>query len=181
MGIYRRTFMTLLPAILLLFSWISLSAELLLDSIVATVGNKTFTYSDILQEGELLNLENGIPITTPLNILTKQQIRNEIITRYILWQEAISEKLTLSPSEVDKKVEQYRRNKQTAAFMKRWGLHDIDFRAIIRFRMLSDHAALHYLSKVNKNKKTTTNNKKRLKEWTDKLKKRWKIVLYPIP
>ncbi|MCK5807424.1 hypothetical protein KAH37_00415 [bacterium] len=162
--------------------FIILLSSIVLDSIVAKVGEKSITYSDIIKEGELLNIENGQPFDTPLSPSLKQKIFELILMRHLLQKEAEVQAVTITVKQLDTKVSLYKGNRQMSAFLKRWGLSNINFRALVRTRMLSDKVTEHYIKRLEKGKNISQGSRSTaLKEWVEKLKKRQKIVLYPIP
>ena len=162
--------------------FIVLLSSIVLDSIVAKIGDESITYSDIVREGELLNIENGQPHDTPLTPVLKKKILELIVTRYLLRQEAKTQDITISVKQLEQKIRIYRGNRQMEPFLIRWNLKDVDFRALVRARMLSDKMTSEHMKRLGKEKKSSEQEQsKELKEWVKKLKKRWKIVVYPIP
>ena len=66
-----------------LLSLMFFSQAVPLETVVASMNNRAITYSEILQEGELLNIENNFPPETPLSDEMKQTILELIFFRII--------------------------------------------------------------------------------------------------
>jgi len=99
-----RVFIITLLALLSSF----LHAEIV-DSIVAKVDTRIYTYSEIMQEGALLNIENKVPFNTPLSQELKKMILEKyLIIKDILFKESRGMDIVMPEKELKKAVNKYR-------------------------------------------------------------------------
>ena len=175
MGLYRTL------AFSLIFLSFLLQAEIV-DSIVAKVGKQIFTYSDILQESALLNIENNIPFNSKPNKFLKKKILDGLIFRAFLIKQANLLNISVPYEEIDKKMVQYMQLKNIDKFIKKFEISDLEFRFIIKKRLIADTMLKHYFKSKYKNKNLSLKQKKELaKKWFNSLKKQQTIIFYKIP
>lgn len=177
MGIYR-----ILPFILI-FNISTLSAEKIIESIVAKVNNTLITYSEIIQEHELLNMEKNLPRTTPLiTPELKKKLLDLIIMREILWIKAKNDNVTVTREEIDKKLQFYNQLKDMKSFIEKFDISQLELKIIAKKHLVADRMIQRYIEKKFKNKETTSKAKKEaLENWFIELRKRQRLLLYSIP
>ena len=93
----------------LLLSILFFSQAVPLETVVASMNNRAITYSEILQEGELLNIENNFPPETPLSPEMKNKILELIFFRIITFEEAREHEITVDEKLVKQKTETYKK------------------------------------------------------------------------
>ncbi len=175
MGLYRAF------AFFIIFFSFLLNAEIV-DSVVAKVGERIFTYSDILQESALLNIENHIPFDTPPSKSLKKKILDGLIFRAFMAKQANILNISVPYEKIDKKVAQYMKLKGIHKFLKKFEITDLEFRFIIKKRLVADEVLQHYFKIRYKNKTLSLAKKKELtKKWFESLKKQKTIIFYKIP
>lgn len=166
--------------IILLF-WSAAFGEIV-DSIVAKVNDHSITYSEILQEGGMLNIENNVPPDTPVSKDLKEKILDLLIIRNILFIEAKAKEVTVDEELVSAKYEQYMKNVEVPAYLKKYEITPLEFRMIIKERLISDKMTTEFIKKKFKNAEISSEAKKKaVEEWYLTLKKRQQIILYTIP
>ncbi len=161
---------------------IRVNAAEIVESVVASLNDRAITYSEILQEGELLNIENNVPPETPLTPKIKEKILNLIMFRIIMFREARDENVTIDDKIVDKKVKDYMSNVYMKKFLKKYSLSDLEFKTLIKMRLLADKMTDRFLEKRFRKKTPTKEEKKKaIEDWQKNLFKKQKLVLYSIP
>ena len=84
--------------------------------------------------------------------------------------------------EIDKKMVQYMQLKNIDKFIKKFEISDLEFRFIIKKRLIADTMLKHYFKSKYKNKNLSLKQKKELaKKWFNSLKKQQTIIFYKIP
>lgn len=147
------------------------------ESVVATMNNRAITYSEILQEGELLNIENNIPPETPISPELQEEILELIFFRIITFEEAREQEVTINEKKVRQKMETYRKNVYMNAFLKKYEITELEFMTIIKMRLIADEMASRFIEQKFRGKNPSAEDKKRaLDEWKKNLLKRKKII-----
>lgn len=154
-----------------------------LETVVASMNNRAITYSEVLQEGELLNIENNIPPETPLSPEMKQTILELIFFRIITFEEAREHEITVDEKLVRQKVETYRKNVYMKAFIDKYEITDLEFKTIIKMRLITDKMTNRFIDqKFPKGKQISAEEKKKaVEDWRKNLLKRQKLMLYSMP
>ena len=154
-----------------------------LETVVASMNNRAITYSEILQEGELLNIENNFPPETPLSDEMKQTILELIFFRIIAFEEAREHEVTVDEKLVRQKVETYKKNVNMKAFIEKYELTDFEFKTIIKMRLITDKMTNRFLEqKFPKEKRISEDEKRKaVEDWKKNLLKRQKLMIYPMP
>ena len=167
-----------------LFLYFFIAAEpALLETVVASMNNRAITYSEILQEGELLNIENNVPPETPLSPEMKQKILDLIFFRIITFEEAREHEVTVDEKLVRQKVETYKKNVNMKAFIEKYEISDLEFNTIIKMRLITDKMTERFIEQKFPNGKQASaeDKKKVLEDWRKNLLKRQKLMLYSMP
>jgi len=168
--------------VVLFFTFFLSAKEILVESIVASLNERTVTYSEIVQEGELLNIENNADPQTPLSKELKERILDLILFRIIIFEEARSQGVTIDDELVKKKVRTYSQNVYMKSFREKYEISDIEFETIIKIRLIADRMTELFLEKKFKGKKPTKEEKSSaVEEWHKNLLKKQKLVIYSIP
>ena len=167
----------------LLLSVLLFSQAAPLETVVASMNNRAITYSEILQEGELLNIENNVPPETPLSPEMKQKILDLIFFRIITFEEAREHEITVDEKLVRQKVETYRKNVNMKAFIEKYEISDLEFKTIIKMRLITDKMTERFIEqKFPKGKNASAEEKKKaLDDWRKNLLKRQKLMMYSMP
>ncbi len=174
MGFYR-----ILP-LLIIFS-LAAAGEIV-ESVAARLNGTVFTYSEILQEHQLLNIENNIPIDTPPTVVLKKKILDLLVIRDILFIEAKDRNVFLSEKKIKAKFDYFMKQPQIDLFMKRFELNRLAFLAIVKKRLLADKMTEEFLKREFKDPEVSRKKKEAAVErWYDHLRKKHKIAIYPIP
>ena len=166
-----------------LLSLMFFSQAVPLETVVASMNNRAITYSEILQEGELLNIENNFPPETPLSAEMKQTILELIFFRIIAFKEAREHEVTVDEKLVRQKVETYKKNVNMKAFIEKYELTDFEFKTIIKMRLITDKMTTRFLEqKLPKEKQISEKEKRKaVEDWKKNLLKRQKLMIYPMP
>lgn len=168
--------------LLYLFLPFLLNGTEIVESVVASLNDRAITYSEILQEGELLNIESNVPPETPLTPEIKEKVLNLIMFRIIMFREARDENITVDEKIVEKKVKTYMSNVYIRKFLKKYSISDLEFNTLIKMRLLADKMTERFLKKRFKKKTSTKEQeKKAVEDWQKNLLKKQKLVLYSIP
>lgn len=167
----------------LLLSILLFSQAAPLETVVASMNNRAITYSEILQEGELLNIENNVPPETPLSPEMKQKILDLIFFRIITFEEAREHEITVDEKLVRQKVETYKKNVNMKAFIEKYEISDLEFKTIIKMRLITDKMTERFIEqKFPKGKNASAEEKKKaLEDWRKNLLKRQKVMMYSMP
>ncbi len=167
----------------LLLSILLFSQAAPLETVVASLNNRAITYSEILQEGELLNIENNVPPETPLSTELKEKILRLIFFRIILSEEAREQEITVDEQLVRKSAENYMKNVYMKAFIKKYELTDFEFKTIIKMRLITDKMTTNFIEQKfpNGNKHSKEDEKKVIEDWENNLLKRQKVIIYSMP
>ncbi len=166
-----------------LIAFMFFSQAVPLETVVASMNNRAITYSEILQEGELLNIENNFPPETPLSAEMKQTILELIFFRIIAFEEAREHEVTVDEKLVKQKVETYKKNVSMKEFIKKYELTEFEFKTIIKMRLITDKMTTRFLEqKFPKGKQISEEEKKKaVEDWKNNLLKRQKLMIYPMP
>lgn len=169
--------------IFVLLSFMFFSQAVPLETVVASMNNRAITYSEILQEGELLNIENNFPPETPLSAEMKQTILELIFFRIITFEEAREHEVTVDEKLVRQKVETYKKNVNMKAFIEKYELTDFEFKTIIKMRLITDKMTTRFLEqKFPKEKRVSEEEKRKaVDDWKKNLLKRQKLMIYSMP
>jgi len=168
--------------LLVLFMCFSVNATEIVESVVASLNDRAITYSEILQEGELINIENNVPPETPMTPEIKEKVLNLIMFRIIMFKEARSENVTVEDKNVRKKVKTYMSNVYINKYLKKYDISELTFTTLIKMRLLADKMTARFLKKRFKNKSPDAKQKKKaVEDWQKNLFKKQKLVLYSIP
>jgi hypothetical protein len=175
--------MKLLLTVFIVFStFICYPSKIIVESVVANMNDRAITYSEILQEGELLNIENNIDPQTPLSAELKERILELIMFRIIVFEEARSEGVTVDELKIQEKVKTYLSNVYMKDFRKKYEISDLEFNTLIKIRLIADKMTEMFIDKKFKGKKPSKEEKqKAVVEWQKNLLKKQKLVLYSIP
>ena len=167
----------------ILLSLLFFSQTVPLETVVASMNNRAITYSEILQEGELLNIENNFPPETPLSAEMKQTILELIFFRIITFEEAREHEITVDEKLVKQKVETYKKNVNMKAFIEKYELSDFEFKTIIKMRLITDKMTERFLEQKFPKEKHVSEEEKRkaVEDWKKNLLKRQKLTIYSIP
>ena len=167
----------------ILLSLLFFSQTVPLETVVASMNNRAITYSEILQEGELLNIENNFPPETPLSADMKQTILELIFFRIITFEEAREHEITVDEKLVKQKVETYKKNVNMKAFIEKYELSDFEFKTIIKMRLITDKMTERFLEQKFPKEKHVSEEEKRkaVEDWKKNLLKRQKLTIYSIP
>jgi len=154
-----------------------------LETVVASINNRAITYSEILQEGELLNIENNVPPETPLSKEIKKKILELIFFRIVTFEEAREHEITVDEKTVRQKTETYKKNVNMKAFIEKYELTDLEFKTIIKMRLITDKMTNRFIEqKFPKGKNPSAEDKRKaLEDWQKNLLKRQKITEYEMP
>jgi hypothetical protein len=179
----KRNDMKLFTLIFIMFfTFICHPSKIIIESVVANMNDRTITYSEILQEGELLNIENNVDPQTPLSAELKEKILDLIMFRIIVFEEARSQGVTVDESKIVEKVKTYLSNVYMKNFRKKYGISDLEFNTMIKIRLTADKMTELFLEKKFKEKTPSKEEKqKAVVEWQKNLLKKQKLVLYSIP
>ncbi len=171
-------FNKILSIIIVIFTFQILGAEII-ESIVARIDSRIFTFSEIMQEAAMSNMENGVSTDTEIKNELKNSILNLLIVRDVLFLEAREKGISVSPKRVDERIAVYKSYPDFEKFAKLYSLTDIEFRIIVRKRLIADKVNSDF---VKKNGRFSPDEiKKRVEEWYDFLKKKHTIEIYSIP
>ena len=167
----------------IVLSMLLFSQAVPLEAVVASMNNRAITYSEILQEGELLNIENNFPPETPLSKEMKETILDLIFFRIIIFEEAREHEITVDEKLVRQKTETYKKNVSMKAFIDKYELSDFEFKTIIKMRLLTDKMTERFLDqKFPHGRKVSDEEKKKaLEDWKKNLMTRQKRMKYSMP
>ena len=168
--------------IIILLSFFAVFSESISESVVANMNDRAITYTEVIQEGELLNIENNIPPETPLTADLKEKTLNLIMFRIIVFEEARSQNVTVDEKIVQEKVKTYMSNVYMKNFLGKYEITPLEFTTMIKMRLIADKMTELFLEKRFKDKTSTADEKKKaVEEWQKNLLKKQKLVLYSIP
>lgn len=179
MGTYRT-----ILCLILLAAPVAATAQQVIESIAAKIDDTTvITYSDILQEAALLNLENGAPLHTPLSRELKEKILDSLILRAILFFESRDRDLPLDDRTVQEMVATYEKLPYLGDLFKSFGISPLEFRMIVKKRLIVRLMMDDLLKRrfAPPTKPSEEEKKKALDEWFDSLRKKHRIITYAIP
>jgi hypothetical protein len=172
----------LIPVFIILFTFFCHPSKIIIESIVANLNDRAITYSEIIQEGALLNIESNVAPDTPLSAELKEKILNLILFRIIVFEEARSQGVTVEESKVQEKVKTYLANVYVKDFMKKYEITPLEFNTMIKMRLIADKMTEIFLERKFKDKVPSVDEKKKsVQEWQKNLLKKQKLVLYSIP
>ncbi len=168
---------------LMFFITISLAGQTVIESIVAKVDDAVVLYSDILQEGALLNLENGLPIQTPLSPQLKEKILDSLVVRVMLLAEVRERMIPVSEQAVNEMVASYEKLPYLTDFTKNFELSPAAFRMLVKRRLAAREALDDHIARVFAGKPAPTEEQKRVEteRWIASLRKKHRIVYFTIP
>ena len=166
-----------------LLSLMLFSQTVPLETVVASMNNRAITYSEILQEGELLNIENNFPPETPLSAEMKQTILELIFFRIIAFEEAREHEVTVDEKLVRQKVDTYKKNINMKRFIEKYELTDFEFKTIIKMRLITDKMTTRFLEQKFPTEKRISEEEKRkaVEDWKKNLLKRQKLMIFSMP
>lgn len=168
----------ILLIVVIILTFQILNAEIV-ESIVARVDSRIFTFSEVMQEAAVSNIENGVSIDVEVKKELKKAVLKLLIIREILFLEAKEKGTSISPKRVDEKIAVYKNYPDFERFAKRYSLTDIEFRMVVRKRLIADKVNSVF---VKKNGRFGPDEiKKRVEEWYKFLKKKHTIEIYSIP
>jgi len=168
--------------VLIFFLFFSLQSAEIIETVVANLNGRAITYSEIIQEGELINIENNIPPDTALNQELKKKILDLVIFRIIAFQEAKSQNITVEDETVQKKVKTYKTNIYMPDFLKKYEISDLEFNTMIKMRLLGDKLTEDFVERRFKDKEPSYEEvTKAVSEWQKNLFKKQRLVFYSIP
>lgn len=171
-----------ISGVILFFTFSCYPSKIIIESIVANLNDRAITYSEIIQEGELLNIENNIDPKTPLSPELKEKILNLILFRIIVFEEARAQGITVEETKVTEKVKTYLSNVYMKDFTEKHEVTPLEFNTMIKIRLIADKMTEVFLEKKLKGKVPSVDEKKKsIEEWQKNLLKKQKLVLYSIP
>ena len=160
----------------------SVSAASIVESVVANMNDRAITYTELLQEGELLNIENNVPPETPQSPDLKEKTLNLIMFRIIVFEEARDQNVTVDEEVVRQKVMTYMSNVYMKDFLKKYEITPLEFTTMIKMRLIADKMTELFLQKRFRDKTPNAGERKKaVEEWQKNLLKKQKLVLYSIP
>ncbi len=166
---------------LVFFVYAAHGAEIV-ETVVANLNGRAITYSEVIQEGELINIENNIPPDTSLTAELKKKILDLVIFRIIAFQEAKEQNITVDDETVKKKVETYKGNVYMKNFLKKYEITDLEFTTMIKMRLLGDKFVEEFVARRFKDKNPEhAEITKAVSEWQQNLFKKQRLVFYSIP
>jgi len=166
----------------IMFFSLTIFSNSITESVVANMNDRAITYTEVTQEGELLNIENNVPPETPLAADLKEKTLNLIMFRIIVFEEARSQNITVDEKTVQEKVKIYSSNVYMKKFLKKYEITPLEFTTMIKMRLIADKMTELFLEKRFKDKSSTAGEKKKaVEEWQKNLLKKQKLVLYSIP
>ncbi len=169
-------------AVLTVFILFKAQSAEIVETVVANLNGRAITYSEIIQEGELINIENNIPPDTSLSPELKRKILDLVIFRIIAFQEAKEKNITVEDEEVDRKVKTYKANVYMNDFLKRYEISDLEFKTMIKMRLLGDKITEDFVKRRFQDKEATHEEiTKAVLEWQKNLFKKQRLVFYSIP
>jgi len=162
----------------------ALRAQTVIESIVAKVDDTVILYSELLQEGALLNLENGAPVQTPLSPDLKAKILDSLVVRAMLLVEARERALPVDERKVAEMLATYEKLPYLSDLLKRFELTPTEFRTVVKRRLAARAALDDHLSRVfPAGRAAPTDEQKRAatEKWVDTLRRKHRIVYFAIP
>lgn len=168
---------------LVFFLTLPVGAQTVIESIVAKVNDTVILYSDILQEGALLNLENGVPLEMPLSPQLKEKILDSLVVRIMLLAEAHERALSVSEQAVNEMVTTYEKLPHLSDFTKKFEISPAAFRMLVKRRLIARAAVDDHIVRVFAGKPAPSEEQKRIEtdKWIESLRKRHRIVYFAIP
>jgi hypothetical protein len=164
------------------FSIFTLQGAEIVETVVANLNGRAITYTEIIQEGELINIENNIPPDASLTPELKKKILDLVIFRIIAFQEAREQDITVDDDTVNKKVKTYRSNVYMNDFLKKYEITDLEFNTMIKMRLLGDKLVEEFVERRFKDKDPKHSEiTKAVSEWQQNLFKKQRLVFYSIP
>lgn len=168
--------------ILLFIFHFTLFASSIVESVVANMNDRAITYTELLQEGELLNIENNVPPETQLSVDLKEKTLNLIMFRIIVFQEARDQNITVDEEDVRQKVKTYMANVYMKDFLRKYEITPLEFSTMIKMRLIADRMTELFLEKRFRDTPPGIDERKKaVEEWQKNLLKKQKLVLYSIP
>ncbi len=157
--------------------------QTIIESVVAKVNDAVILYSDILQEGALLNLENGVPMEAPLSPSLKEKILDSLVVRIMLLAEARERSISVSEQAVNEMVATYEKLPYLADFCRKFQISPAAFRRLVKRRLSARAVIDDHIARVFAGKPEPNEEQKHLEinKWIDSLRKRHRIVYFAIP
>jgi len=166
----------------ILFFIFHLNGAEIVETVVANLNGRAITYSELIQEGELINIENNIPPDTSLTPELKQKILDLVIFRIIAFQEAKDQNITVDDETVHRKVQTYKANVYMRDFLKKYEISDLEFNTMIKMRLLGDKMTEEFIKRRFKDSSPThAEITGAVSEWQKNLFKKQRLVFYSIP
>lgn len=170
-------------ALTLLFLPFAAGAETVIESVAAKINETVITYSEILQEGALLNLENGVPLQTPLSKELKEKILDSLVVRTMLFLESRERALPVNEQAVTEMLTTYEKIPYLTDFMKSFELTPLEFRMIVKKRLVAKLVTDDFVKRkfTGRAAPTDTDKQKAIEEWFSTLRKKHRIIYYALP
>ncbi len=178
MDLHRAVF-----ALTLLFLPLAADAQTVIESVAAKVDETVITYSEILREGALLNIENGIPMNAPLSKELKGKILDSLIVRTMVFLESRERSLPVDEQAVTEMLTTYEKIPSIADFLKTFELTALEFRMIVKKRLVARLMIDELVKRkfAGRAAPTEEDKKKATEEWFSTLRKKHRIINYAIP
>mgnify|MGYP001766344389 CR=1 FL=1 len=173
---------TALALTLLLLSGAA-AGQTIIESVAAKVNQTVITYSEILQEGALLNIENGLPMQTPLSKELREKILDTLIVRTILSLEARERSLPVNEQAVTEMLATYEKLPFLSEFLTAFELTPLEFRMIVKKRLVVRLMTDEFLKRKFKtgDVRPEEERNKAVEEWFTTLRKKHRIINYTLP
>ena len=159
-----------------------LNASEIVETVVANLNGRAITYTELIQEGELINIENNIPPDASLTPDLKKKILDLVIFRIIAFQEAKDQNITVDDETVQRKVQTYKSNVYMKDFLKKYEISDLEFNTMIKMRLLGDKMTEEFIKRRFKDSQPAHDEiTTAVSEWQKNLFKKQRLVFYSIP
>ena len=166
--------------VIVLFTYFQIVATEIVDCVVAKVNDRVITYSEIIQEGYLLNIENSVPAETELSDELKVKVLDLLIFRNVLFVSSRDKNIAVKEVRVMESYNSYIKKKEVKRFLKKFEISALEFKIILRKRLVADKMAEIFIKKKFKGKSPTEAKKKKAVEnWYEKtLKSRAGVLIF---
>ena len=170
-------------ALTLLLLPLAAGAQTVIESVAAKVDGTVITYSEILQEGALLNIENGVPMTAPLSKELKEKILDSLTVRTMVFLESRERSLPVDEQAVTEMLTTYEKIPFITDFLKSFELTALEFRMIVKKRLIVRLMTDDLLKRKFAGRAAPTEEEKKraIEEWFSTLRKKHRIINYAIP
>lgn len=158
-------------------------SEIVIESIAAKVDETVITYSRILQEGALLNIENGVPMQTPLSKELKAKILDTLVVRTMLFLESRERALPVNEQAVTEMLTTYEKIPYIEDFLKSFELTPLEFRIIVKKRLIAKLVTDDFVKRkfAGRAAPADAEKQKAIEEWFSTLRKKHHIIYYALP